>query len=415
MTTLISGDESPSQPFRLGRWTVQPDTGVLSCTTETLQLEPKLMAVLLYFVANPGRVLARREIEAAVWPGQVVGDDTVARAISRLRRALGDTPQTPAYIETLPRRGYRLVAAVTAGDAAARAASRRGRITGIGAAVAMLGCLLLILLFVRPGGDTEQSDSPTITMTARADDYYMRFTRQDNEAALALYERVLAAEPSNTRAQAGVANALVQRVIRWPAEPEDGARSLREALQRGLHEPAAAQEALLRATAMAERAARRAPRDPDVQKALGLTYAAQGRFDAARRRYEEAISIDPDAWEAMINLGELHQIDGDSSAALAVFEQAYLAMERSYATEPQRIGPWQAALGVAIGRLNEERGAPAVAENWYRRVLEATPFEPEATTGLARMLRLRGAADKADELCDVLTRRVGAYPGCATD
>ena len=48
----------------------------------------------------------------SLWPGVIVGEDTLARAVSRLRKALGDETKAPTYIETLPKRGYRLIADV---------------------------------------------------------------------------------------------------------------------------------------------------------------------------------------------------------------------------------------------------------------------------------------------------------------
>jgi DNA-binding winged helix-turn-helix (wHTH) protein/Flp pilus assembly protein TadD len=68
------------------------------------------MDLLLLFAASPGRVIAKDEIASAVWGGRAIGDDTLAAAVSRLRSALGES-KNKRFIETLPKRGYRLVAA----------------------------------------------------------------------------------------------------------------------------------------------------------------------------------------------------------------------------------------------------------------------------------------------------------------
>jgi DNA-binding winged helix-turn-helix (wHTH) protein/tetratricopeptide (TPR) repeat protein len=72
-----------------------------------VRIEPQLMDLLVLFATSDGRVLSKNEIIDAVWNGRAVGDDTLAATISRLRSALGATPQH-RYIETVPKRGYRL-------------------------------------------------------------------------------------------------------------------------------------------------------------------------------------------------------------------------------------------------------------------------------------------------------------------
>jgi DNA-binding winged helix-turn-helix (wHTH) protein len=75
-----------------------------------VRLEPRLMDLLLLFAGSAGRVLGKAEIIDGVWGGRAVGDDTLAAAVSRLRKALGHTAKRK-YIETLPKRGYRLAIA----------------------------------------------------------------------------------------------------------------------------------------------------------------------------------------------------------------------------------------------------------------------------------------------------------------
>jgi DNA-binding winged helix-turn-helix (wHTH) protein len=99
------------RPFVLGDWLVDPVGGVLKRRDgdNEIRLEPQTMALLLLFAASPGSVIAKDTIIASVWRGRAIGDDTLAAAISKLRTALGETKDT-RYIETLPKRGYRLLA-----------------------------------------------------------------------------------------------------------------------------------------------------------------------------------------------------------------------------------------------------------------------------------------------------------------
>ncbi len=77
---------------------------------EIRPLEPKSFRLLLFLVENAGRVLPKEEIMAAVWPGTFVSDNSLARAITQVRKALDDDPKAPRYIETVPTVGYRFVA-----------------------------------------------------------------------------------------------------------------------------------------------------------------------------------------------------------------------------------------------------------------------------------------------------------------
>ena len=100
---------SGQRPFDLGGWRVDPALGTLSREGQQTRLEPRLMDLLLLFAASPGRVISKDEMASAVWGGRAIGDDTLAAAVSRLRSALGET-KDKRFIETLPKRGYRLVA-----------------------------------------------------------------------------------------------------------------------------------------------------------------------------------------------------------------------------------------------------------------------------------------------------------------
>lgn len=94
----------------MGKWTVEPDTGRLLSADGEVKLEPKVMQVLLYLAAQPGKVVSREQLEETVWAGTVVGYDAVAGSVIKLRKALGDNSKNPRYIETISKKGYRLIA-----------------------------------------------------------------------------------------------------------------------------------------------------------------------------------------------------------------------------------------------------------------------------------------------------------------
>lgn len=98
--------------WTVGPWRIDARTGELRHGSESLRVEPKVAEVLVYLAQRAGQVVSRDELLTAVWPRVVVGDDALTQTIIKLRKALGDDPKRPTYIETLAKRGYRLIAPV---------------------------------------------------------------------------------------------------------------------------------------------------------------------------------------------------------------------------------------------------------------------------------------------------------------
>lgn len=97
------------QDFRLGSLVVRPSLNNIVLHGTTTRLEPKVMAVLLCLSEHAGSVVTKEQLIEAVWPDTFVGDDVLIRCISELRRALHDDPKAPRVIETISKKGYRLL------------------------------------------------------------------------------------------------------------------------------------------------------------------------------------------------------------------------------------------------------------------------------------------------------------------
>jgi len=100
---------------------------------ERVMLTPKAFAVLRYLVEHAGRLVTQDELLQNVWPNTFVQPEVLKYQIADIRSTLGDHPKKPLFIETLPRRGYRFVAAVREGASAgalAPAIPARGRLVG---------------------------------------------------------------------------------------------------------------------------------------------------------------------------------------------------------------------------------------------------------------------------------------------
>lgn len=99
--------------FFIADWQVLPDVNRLRRGGELVEVEPRVMAVLEELAREPGRVVTRDDLHRTVWQDVIVTDDALNRCIRELRRLLGDDARSPAFIETISKRGYRLIAPVT--------------------------------------------------------------------------------------------------------------------------------------------------------------------------------------------------------------------------------------------------------------------------------------------------------------
>ena len=99
--------------FRIGHWTVRPSLNTVSHGGTNTRLEPKVMEVLVCLASQPGGPVSKEAILKTVWADTFVSEDVLIRSISELRRVFEDDAREPRFIETIPKRGYRLVAPVT--------------------------------------------------------------------------------------------------------------------------------------------------------------------------------------------------------------------------------------------------------------------------------------------------------------
>lgn len=98
--------------FCVGSWLVAPSLNTISWKGTTVRLEPKVMGVLLCLAEHAGETIPKEILFRTVWPDTFVTDDVLTHAVSELRRAFEDNAREPRIIQTIPKRGYRLVAAV---------------------------------------------------------------------------------------------------------------------------------------------------------------------------------------------------------------------------------------------------------------------------------------------------------------
>jgi Tol biopolymer transport system component/DNA-binding winged helix-turn-helix (wHTH) protein len=100
------------EDFYLGAWLVQPSLGRVSLNGRIVQVRPKVMDLLAYLARSPGTVVSKETLLNNVWGTEAVSESALTRTITELRNAVGDDVDHPRFLETIPKRGYRLVAPV---------------------------------------------------------------------------------------------------------------------------------------------------------------------------------------------------------------------------------------------------------------------------------------------------------------
>jgi DNA-binding winged helix-turn-helix (wHTH) protein/Tol biopolymer transport system component len=118
-------EEFMQADFRLGDWLVQPSLGRITGNGHTIQVRAKVMDLLVFLAQHHGEVISKDALLDGVWGTAALSESALTRTITELRQALEDDAERPHVIETIPKRGYRLVAPVV-GVTAATATSAGG-------------------------------------------------------------------------------------------------------------------------------------------------------------------------------------------------------------------------------------------------------------------------------------------------
>ena len=448
---------SASKLLRINQWVINTDTGELSADqihlstpSEDLRIDPLGVALLLLLAQNKHHLVSKDELLESLWPNTVVNEDALARCVSRVRKILGDNPRKPSIIETLPKRGYRLIAqtcrwesiesvtsdtespvdlandsanATTTNSATESTASspiqpsqsnmiKRYTLVGLLAAAIAIGIFVFFLPLQSASKQSPNQQTEHVSALLRqADEYYHYITRADNEMALTLYQQALAAAPDSLQANAGIANALVQRAIRLVPQGNSAdwkAMNLEKALLSGWLNSDEARQILLRAHQYSSNAIAIAPYDAKAHKAHGFVLSAQNKLTRALQHYEKALELNPNAWDVLINMGDVHEILGHTSDAISYFKKALNAMNLEQAGNTNHGRPWRANLGAAIGNKYFVQNNMNEAEIWYRHVLSFAPYDGPATRGLALVLTQTGRSAEAERMCTQFKEKLGS-------
>jgi DNA-binding winged helix-turn-helix (wHTH) protein len=118
----------PARYARFGTFQIDSEREELSQNGARVKMQAKVYQTLLILVSRAGDIVTREEVGKRLWPERfpVTLDANVNTAMNKLRQALGDSPENPVYVETIPRRGYCFIAPLEFSEIAAPAAVKTG-------------------------------------------------------------------------------------------------------------------------------------------------------------------------------------------------------------------------------------------------------------------------------------------------
>lgn len=98
--------------YRFDDFVVDPEAWRLTRAGREIHLDPVVLKLLIYLIANKDRLVTRQELMDTVWGDTVISESALTKAVARLRKALGDDAATHRYLETVHSQGYRFIASV---------------------------------------------------------------------------------------------------------------------------------------------------------------------------------------------------------------------------------------------------------------------------------------------------------------
>jgi DNA-binding winged helix-turn-helix (wHTH) protein len=228
-------------------WTVDRVSGEMSRDGRVSRLPQQPLRILLELADHAGAVVTRDQLVKTLWPAGVVDfDNGLNVAMRKLRVALDDTGDTPKYIETLPKVGYRFIGKMGAAQPLPPAASeqpapRRARRRWPLAAGVVAAALAVAVATIWLRHVDRNVAAARHVPSARAQELYVEGmherSRRDIDAtaaALAKLEAAIKEDPQYAEAWAGYGRTLSGAVVRQRTTPADGLPKARAAAERAL-------------------------------------------------------------------------------------------------------------------------------------------------------------------------------------
>ena len=239
--------------IRFGPFQVDPRTWTLSRDGAAVDLSPRLVEILTHIVERNGEIVTKDELLERFWPGVNITENTLTRAIADIRKALADSADSPKYLQTAARRGYRFVGEPQSQpDPGARI----------------------------PAPDRDDPFQAWVKGKLALDSLDLKKLT----GAIAAFERAVVELPSYAPAHAGLANAYLLQFekTRSGSVPD--------------------RELLTRAMAAARQACALDPSLGEGWAVLGYLLGAAGKMEEAQAAGRRASALEPDNWRHQYRL-----------------------------------------------------------------------------------------------------------------
>jgi DNA-binding winged helix-turn-helix (wHTH) protein/tetratricopeptide (TPR) repeat protein len=402
-----AGDTSRPDGFVVGEWTVTPSRNLLVRGDEQVRVEPRVMDALVHLVERADRLVSKEDLIEHVWKCRHVTDDVLTVTICALRKALGDDARRPRYVETVSRRGYRLIAPVQSVTPVSIQAQTKAPMqpevrgpyryswTTVAAPVTLalfaMGAMWLLAV-ARHSRHVPPAEAHEAYLKGR---YFLdQRSIQGWQQALEQFERAVALDARDPAAQAGLADTYTAMSDFGVASPAEMRPRAMQAAQRALEldrQSAEGHAALGRAQFLfdwafveAERSLTRAVAlDPDympAHQAMAWLASARGQYDAAVSAARRALQLDPVNAARYTELAWVLALSGRHDEALREIERALQLNPRSFETYLMK------------GWTCELAGQPDAAFSAYRDALRARGAPEEALRRIDGVYRAEGLA-----------------------
>jgi len=421
--------------FEFGRWKVLPERGLVRDGEEEIHLEPKVMDVFVLLASHEGDVVNRDQLVDAVWDGRAVTDEVITRSIAVLRRNLGDDAKSPQFVETLPRRGYRVMKPVVIPDAAqadentTSSSPRRGYLLPL---VAGFAAVALIAWYGLKGPKLPDSpaDQPIASIAVFPFECLQDQTNQNGHLCFGFAEEAISGlnrieglkvvrfrhpyELGSDINAHGYVTGSVQIIggqVKISAQLEDARSSVivwsdtfdadKNNIFEAQKQVAIALQAAVDGEAAVQVAEVPAPANFAAEEAysLGRFLFEQREHQAtldAIKQFEESIRLDPSYGPAWLSLAYTYIIWPDYDLSVdreAIYDKALAVVADGIEADPSI----REAAGTVIGFVNHKRANWGAAVEAFEMAINADTVQPIAHHWYSRALASVGRLDAALE------------------
>ena len=422
-------------------WTVDRASGEISRDGRKTRLAQQPLRILIELTDRAGEVVTREQLVKALWPQGVVDfDNGLNVAVRKLRVALDDVGETPRYVETLPRVGYRFIGRLSPALPPVAVESRRARdVRGLWPLLALGVVALTAAVGLFRYSERSAAGSRHVP-SAHAQELYVEGmhhrSRRDVDAtalALAKLEEAIKEDPEYADAWAGYSRTLSSAVVRQLTTPADGLPKARAAAERALGlDPAVADAhvTLLHIHMDFDKDFAAATRDVEKARQLGVDtasfwhysamwHAQQGRVEEGladmrraralepmtlllssnyalilfnARRYDEAIALLAPIIEANPGFDTGRSVLARALAATGRFDEALAQLQARTV-----IGAWQGDMGVLYAKMGRRDDA-------LREISRLDRLQGQGFGESYELATIQATLGELDMACELLAR-----------